>query len=110
MPLVVARVTPHGIGFLGIQLEIPFRELERRGAGQSQIRPTLNEFNYRFEGVQRQAIVTVVRHVRHKNIDRIVNDGLEQFSTLYRFVQFFPPAWISVDEDRVREKAARLPR
>lgn len=129
-----ATYTPHRVGFFRVELKIALRKLQGRRAGQPQVRPTLYKLDHRFERVQRQPIVPIVRHVRHEDIDLrknaargygifakkkgvecrithgIVHDRLEQLAALYRFVQLVPSAWVSIDEDRVREKAAGLPR
>lgn len=67
-----------------------------------------NEIEQRAEGEVGQSIMSVIAHVRHVNIDGIVEDRLEQFSSLNAPHKLAKSAWILSPEDCVSVKAASL--
>ena len=76
---------------------------------QLQICVLSDKFEQGSESEQAKSIIGVIGHVGHVDVDRIVDDRLEQLPAPYAGEQLPKTTWILVLEDCVRVQAASLP-
>lgn len=109
VPHIVAGIAPDGVHLLGVQAEVHLGQLNGRRRGQLEVGPALQELDHRLECVQSQPIRSIVGHVRHEDVDGIIDDCLEELTALDALVQLVPAPRIPVYVHGVGEQATRLP-